>query len=83
MAISAVASVSTSGVLRHRESARLGGGGVDVVEAHAEVGQQPGPAGLGAEHLGGQPVGHRAEQRVGGPERLLQTVRRPRAGRHD
>ena len=73
--MSAVASVSTSGVLETAMPAGLGGLDVDVVEADAEVGHQLGPARLGGEHLGGDLVGHGGEQRVRAAQRFLQAVR--------
>ena len=73
MAMSAVASVSTSGVFETASPRALAAFDVDVVEADAEVRQRSSRAErLGAEHLGGELVGHGGQERVGGPQRVLQ-----------
>ncbi len=65
IARSAVQSVRAPGVLVTAMPWSLRGGDVDVVVADAEVGDDAGPAGVGSQHLGGDLVGHRREQRVG------------------
>jgi hypothetical protein len=52
---------------------------VDVVVADAEVRHDPHAPPLDAEHVGGDPVGDRGEQRVGRPHRVGQLGLRERA----
>ena len=57
------------------QAAGLGRFGIDVVEADAEVGEQPRAPRLGREHFRGELVGDGAEQGVGALERVLKPVR--------
>ena len=57
------------------QAAPFGRGDVDVIEPHAEVGQDPRPQRLHLQHLGGESVGHGRQQGVGARERGLQLGR--------
>ena len=80
-AMSAVASVSTPGVLPTRDAARGGGGHVDVVEADREVADDLEPR-RGVEQRGVDPVGQQRHQAVAVGDLLPQHLvrRRQRLG---
>src|SRR6266540_1608800 len=54
-------------------------GDVDVVEPHAEVGEDPGAQRLGGEYVPGDAIADRGKERVGPPQGVLQLGGRERA----
>ena len=76
--MSAVASVSTSGVLETASPRAFAAFTSMWLKPTPKLAEDLRPERLRRQHLGGELVGHGGQERVGGPERLLQLVRRER-----